>query len=87
MFLLIIVKAFNDVQRAVDGIPPEILSKGLRDLELNGFVTREVIPTTPATVLYELAAYSRSLDKVMEKSKNWRVQYRQRLVDSSRGAW
>jgi DNA-binding HxlR family transcriptional regulator len=77
---------FNDIQRALDGITPKILSKELRELELNEFLTRKVIPTTPVTVLYELAPYSRSLDKVMEELKNWGIQHRQRLVESRRGA-
>jgi len=75
---------FNDIQRALDGITPKILSKELRELELNEFVERKVFPTTPVSVLYELTPYSRSLDKVLEELKNWGTQHRQRIMASRR---
>ena len=75
---------FNDIQRALDGITPKILSKELRDLEMNEFVERKVFPTTPVSVTYGLTPYSRSLDKVMEELKNWGVQHRQRIVAGMR---
>jgi DNA-binding HxlR family transcriptional regulator len=75
---------FNDIQRALDGITPKILSKELRELEMNEFVERKVFPTTPVSVTYELTLYSRSLDKVLEHLKDWGIQHRQRIVASRR---
>lgn len=73
---------FKDIQRALGEITPKILSKELKDLELNEFVIRHVFSTTPVTVTYELTTYSRSLDKVLVELKNWGVQHRQRIVKS-----
>ncbi len=75
---------FNDIQRALDGITPKILSKELRELEMNEFVERKVFPTKPVSVTYGLTPYSRSLDKVMEELKNWGIQHRQRIVAGMR---
>jgi DNA-binding HxlR family transcriptional regulator len=75
---------FNDIQRALDGITPKILSKELRELEMNEFVERKVFSTTPVSVTYELTPYSRSLDKVLEELKNWGIQHRKRIVAGMR---
>jgi len=77
-------KRFNEIQRSLDGITPKILSKELRELELNEFVTRTVFPTVPVSVMYELTPYSRSLDKVVTELKNWGMQHRERIVKGMR---
>ncbi len=71
---------FNEIQRGLGDITPKILSKELRELEMNDFVIRQVYPTTPVTVTYELTPYSRSLDKVMDELRNWGLQHRQRIM-------
>lgn len=76
-------RRFNEIQRVLGEITPKILSKELREMELNEFVVRKVYPTTPVTVTYELTEYSRSLDKVIEELRNWGVQHRQRLMHTT----
>jgi DNA-binding HxlR family transcriptional regulator len=76
---------FNDIQRALGEITPKILSKELKELELNEFVERKVFATTPVTVTYELTPYSQSLEQVIEELKKWGVQHRKRIVTSRRG--
>lgn len=70
---------FNEIQRALEGITPKILSKELRELELNEFVERKVAPTIPVTVLYELTAYSQSLENVLMELRNWGIQHREKI--------
>jgi len=77
-------RRFNELQRALDGITPKILSKELRELELNEFVERKVIPTIPVTVIYELTPYSQSLEKVLDELRKWGLQHRQRIVANRR---
>ncbi|MBC6108958.1 winged helix-turn-helix transcriptional regulator [Pedobacter fastidiosus] len=75
---------FNEIQKALEDITPKILSKELKDLELNEFVIRKVFPTTPVTVTYELTPYSETLDSVITELRNWGLQHRERLVASRR---
>ena len=75
---------FKDIQRALGDITPKILSKELKELELNEFVIRKVYSTTPVTVTYEITPYSHSLDKVLQELKNWGTQHRERIVNSRR---
>src|SRR3954471_23311225 len=53
---------FNDLQRTIRGISAKILSSELKDLELNGFVKRNV---TAVTVEYELTNYSNTLQELV----------------------
>lgn len=73
---------FKDIQRSLGDITPKILSKELKELELNEFVVRKVYSTTPVTVTYQVTPYSQSLDKVLKELKAWGIQHRQRIVAS-----
>jgi DNA-binding HxlR family transcriptional regulator len=73
-------KRFKEIQRDLGEITPKILSKELKELELNEFVERKVLPTTPVTVLYELTPYSQSLDRVLDELRDWGMQHRNRLM-------
>ncbi|RYG17530.1 MAG: transcriptional regulator [Chitinophagaceae bacterium] len=77
-------RRFNEIQKSLGEITPKILSKELKDLELNEFVLRKVYSTTPVTVTYELTEYSGSLDKVIDELRNWGMQHRERLVTHRR---
>ena len=77
-------KRFNEIQKSLGEITPKILSKELKDLELNEFLLRKVFHTTPVTVTYELTEYSETLDSVINELRNWGLQHRERLVKSRR---
>ncbi len=71
---------FKEIQRTLGDITPKILTKELKELETNEFVTRKVFSSRPVSVLYELTPYSRSLDKVLEELRNWGLQHRERIM-------
>jgi DNA-binding HxlR family transcriptional regulator len=75
---------FKDLQRSLEEITPKILSKELKELELNEFVTRTVYATSPVTVEYALTKYSESLDSIIEKMREWGLQHRKRMMNNSR---
>lgn len=77
-------KRFGEIQRDVDGISPKVLNKELKDLELNGFITRKVYETTPVTIIYEAEEYSRTLKGVISELSSWGEQHRERIKDSMR---
>ena len=77
-------RRFKELQRAVKGITPKILSKELKDLELNEFVIRTVYDTAPVSVEYELTDYSMTLDKVLQAMREWGLQHRKRLMACSK---
>jgi DNA-binding HxlR family transcriptional regulator len=71
---------FKDIQRGLETVTPKILSKELKELELNGFVERKVFNTTPVTVTYELTPYSSSLDKVINELREWGLAHRKHII-------
>ena len=77
-------RRFNEIQQAVPGITPKILSKELKDLEENGFVKRNVYPTTPVTVIYEITPYSHTLKSVLNELRLWGTQHRDMIRQSMR---
>ena len=60
------------------------LSKELKEMELNDFVTRKVYPTVPVTVEYKLTEYSKTLRKVVDELRDWGIQHRKRIFSRSR---
>ena len=71
---------FKVLHRTLSVITPKVLSKELKELELNDFVTRTVYATSPVTVEYELTKYSLSLKKIIEEMREWGIQHRKHIM-------
>jgi DNA-binding HxlR family transcriptional regulator len=75
-------RRFNEMLRVIDGISAKVLSSELKDLEMNGFVRRNVFPGPPIGVEYELTEYSDSLGEVLETLSKWGAMHRERVRKS-----
>jgi DNA-binding HxlR family transcriptional regulator len=75
-------KRFNELQRVIDGISAKVLSAELKDLELNGFVSRNVFTGTPVIVEYELSAYAETLNGVLQSLSEWGTMHRENVKKS-----
>jgi DNA-binding HxlR family transcriptional regulator len=73
-------RRFKQLQRDINGITPKMLSKELRDLEINELVTRTVYDTKPVTVEYELTPYGKTLEKVILELATWGHNHRKRMM-------
>lgn len=73
-------KRFKELHRLLHEITPKILSKELKELEMNDFITRTVYATSPVTVEYELTKYSMSLDDIINAMKDWGLKHRKRIM-------
>lgn len=67
-------KRFNEIFRSITNINQKMLSKQLRSLESDGFITREVYPEVPPRVEYSLTPLGRSLNPVIETMFNWAME-------------
>jgi DNA-binding HxlR family transcriptional regulator len=72
-------KRFSEIAKEVHGITDRMLSKELRDLEINGLVKRTVEETYPVKVTYSLTPYSESLDDVITALKNWGAMHSKKI--------
>jgi DNA-binding HxlR family transcriptional regulator len=77
-------KRFNEIQLEVTGISSKVLAKELKDLELNGFITRNIYATTPVTIIYEATEYSHTLKSVIGELSSWGEQHREKIKQSMR---
>ncbi len=73
-------KRFTEIQRNISKITPRMLSKELKELELNGIVKRTVYNTTPVSVEYELTNSGKSIGDVLDKMLEWGLQHRQSVL-------
>jgi DNA-binding HxlR family transcriptional regulator len=62
---------FTDLHAALEGIPRNLLTERLRDLEAHGVVTRRVLPPPAARTVYELTDAGRALMPVIGDLARW----------------
>lgn len=68
------------MEREIPKITARMLSKELKELEMNQLVKRTVYDTTPVTVEYELTSYGASLREVITVLANWGIKHRNRIL-------
>lgn len=77
-------KRFKELERDIPNITPRMLSKELRELEMNQLIGRKVYSTIPPTVEYEITPYGLTLRKVLEAMAEWGTQHRKRIIGSKK---
>lgn len=73
-------RRFSDILNDVDGISNKMLSKELKELEINKLIKRTVLDTQPVTVQYQLTEYGLSLRSIIEKLAEWGIRHREMIV-------
>jgi DNA-binding HxlR family transcriptional regulator len=73
-------KRFSEIAKDIPKITDRMLSKELRELEMNQLVERTVYDTVPVTVEYSITAYGESLDPVIMELAKWGKQHRKRIM-------
>src|SRR3954464_7307603 len=69
-------KRFKQIAKEIPNITDKMLSKELRDLEINQLIKRTVYDSVPVTVEYSMTNYGKSLEKVIEELGKWGMQHR-----------
>ena len=77
-------RRFMDLKRGIGDITQRVLTQTLRNLERDGYVAREVHPTSPPTVEYWLTGRGESLLKPMAKLVEWANAHFDEVMDSRR---
>jgi DNA-binding HxlR family transcriptional regulator len=62
---------FAELRRKTTGISDRVLTRQLRELEMDGIVKREVFAEVPPRVEYSLTEYGESLRPVTEAMCQW----------------
>jgi len=74
------VKRFKQISKEIDGITDKMLSKELKDLEINKLVKRTVYDTFPPTVEYAVTEHSHTLTKVITELREWGLLHRKKII-------
>jgi len=74
-------KRFSQMAKEIPGITDKMLSKELRELEINGLVTRTVYDSVPVVVDYAMTPYGKTLEPVIEELQKWGSKHRKRVIE------
>jgi len=75
-------KRFGEIKREIGGISQKVLTATLRDLEMDGFVTRTVTPSIPPRVDYELTELGHDLQVPLKLLGAWAVDNRPKVLEA-----
>jgi DNA-binding HxlR family transcriptional regulator len=73
-------RRFSDILNDVDGISNKMLSKELKELEINKLVDRKVLDTHPVTVQYTLTKHGKTLQTIINNLTDWGVEHRKKII-------
>ncbi|RZJ72235.1 helix-turn-helix domain-containing protein [Flavobacterium sp.] len=72
---------FSDLLRQIDGISGKVLSRDLKELEVNGLISRKVLDTQPISVEYTITEYGATLKELTAVISDWGLAHRRRIID------
>lgn len=75
-------KRFNEIKRLIGDISQRVLTKCLRDLERDGYVSRKVYPVSPPKVEYQLTELGVSLLEPVREFMNWAVKAHPKIQEA-----
>ncbi|MBE8714777.1 winged helix-turn-helix transcriptional regulator [Sphingobacterium hungaricum] len=73
-------RRFSEILKDLNGISNKMLSKELKDLEINKLIRRTVLDTHPITVQYELTEYGQKLQSVIRDLTDWGAEHRKEII-------
>lgn len=73
---------FSDLRRAIPDVSQRMLTKTLRSLERDGYVSRTVTPSVPPRVDYALTELGTSLVSVLEPLAAWALSQRAPIAEA-----
>lgn len=72
---------YSELLREIEGISGKMLSRELKDLEINDIIVRKEINTNPLSVMYELSEYGESLKPLTLTIANWGISHRKKIIN------
>ncbi|RKE88922.1 HxlR family transcriptional regulator [Epilithonimonas arachidiradicis] len=73
-------RRFSDILNDVEGISNRMLSKELKDLEMNKLLERTVLHTKPISVQYQLTDYGLKLKNIINNLSEWGAEHRKVII-------
>lgn len=77
-------KRFREIERSIPGITTRMLSRELKDLELNMLVKRTVTTTRPLLVEYHSTDYCKTFSRIILEMISWGKQHRKEITKAKK---
>ncbi|MEP7144954.1 MAG: helix-turn-helix domain-containing protein [Ferruginibacter sp.] len=77
-------KRFSQLAKQIPGITDKMLSKELRELEMNELVKRAVYDSVPVVVEYSMTPYGKTLEKLIGELHEWGIKHRKRIINKGK---
>jgi DNA-binding HxlR family transcriptional regulator len=74
-------RRFSDILNDVAGISNKMLSKELKELEVNKLINRIVQDTQPVSVEYVLTEHGKTLQTIINNLTEWGIKHRQKIIE------
>jgi len=71
---------YSELLKEVKGISGKMLSRELKDLEVNELIDRNVLNTAPVAVEYRITDYGKTLKALTSTIADWGSIHRQRII-------
>lgn len=71
---------YKDIQNNIENITPRMLSKELKELELNGVIQRDVFDSTPVRIEYKMTESGRNILTVLDAMIEWGITHRESVL-------
>ncbi|QES88347.1 winged helix-turn-helix transcriptional regulator [Rhizosphaericola mali] len=71
---------YSEILREIYGISGKVLSRELKDLEMNQLIKRKVLDIQPISVEYSITDYGATLQKMTEVIADWGIAHRQKII-------
>ncbi|MEQ8475117.1 MAG: helix-turn-helix domain-containing protein [Fulvivirga sp.] len=73
-------RRFSDILNDINGISNKMLSKELKELEINQLIKRTVLETHPITVQYQLTEHGKTLQTIINNLTDWGKEHRIKII-------
>lgn len=74
-------KRFREIERSIPGITTRMLSKELKELEMNKLITRTVYPDSPVLIHYESTDYCKTFSPIITEMIRWGAEHRKKISE------
>ncbi len=71
---------YSELLKEIKGISGKVLSRELKDLEINELIERIVLSTAPVAVEYRITDYGNSLKDLTNTIADWGFVHRKRII-------
>lgn len=77
-------KRFSQMSKQIHGITDKMLSKELRDLEMNQLIIRTVYDAVPVVVEYSMTPHGKTLEKLIDELQAWGTLHRKKILNKTK---